>query len=82
MKKTTLGLAAALVLGFAAFAAPASAAPVAVPASGFSGIAHPGVTKAYVARRVVRRGPHCTMRTVVRRGPHGRRIVSKTRVCH
>jgi len=81
MKKSALGLAAALVLGIAAFAAPASAAPVAVPAPGFTHIGHPAVTNAYVTRRVIRRGPRCTMRTVVRRGPHGRRIVSKTRVC-
>ena len=82
MNKTTLGLAAALVLGFAAFAAPASAAPVAVPASGFSAVAHPGVTKAYVTRRVIRRGPHCTVRKIVRRGPYGRRVVTTRRVCH
>lgn len=82
MKKTALGLAAALALGFAAFAAPASAAPVAVPAAGFSTIAHPGVTNAYVTRRVIRRGPHCTVRKIVRRGPYGRRIVTTKRVCY
>lgn len=82
VKKTTLGLAAALVLGFAAFAAPASAAPVAIPAPGFTGIAHPGVTKAYVERRVIRRGPRCTVRKIVRRGPYGRRVVTTKRVCY
>lgn len=82
MKKTTLGLAAALALGLAALSAPASAAPAAIPAPGFSAVAHPGVTKAYVTRRVVRRGPHCTVRKVVRRGPYGRRVVTTKRVCH
>lgn len=82
MKKTALGFAAALVLGFAAFAAPASAAPVAVPTAGLSDIAHPGVTKAYVTRRVIRRGPHCTVRKIVRRGPYGRRVVTTKRVCY
>ncbi|WP_234820180.1 hypothetical protein [Rhodopseudomonas palustris] len=32
-------------------------------------------------RRVIRRGPHCTMRKVVTRGPHGHRVVRTTRVC-
>lgn len=77
MKKTVLGFAAVLALGFAAFAAPASAAPVAVPAAGLTSIAHSAVTEA----RFVHHGRHCTMRTVVRRGPHGRRIVNKVRVC-
>jgi hypothetical protein len=82
MKKIAFGFAAALVLGFAAFAAPASAAPAAVPAPGLTDIAHPAVTKAYVTRRVVRRGPHCTMRRIVRRGPYGRRVVTTKRVCY
>ena len=76
MKKAALGF-AALALGFAAFAAPASAAPVSVPAASLTGIAHPGVIKAYV----VHHARHCTMRTVVRRGPYGRRIVNRVRVC-
>ncbi len=82
MKTIASGFATALVLGFAAFAAPASAAPVAVPAPGLSAIAHPAVTKAYVERRVVRRGPHCTVRKIVRRGPYGRRVVTTKRVCY
>lgn len=82
MKKSSLGLAAALVLGIAAFAAPASAAPVAVPAPGFTHIGHPAVTNAYVTRRVIRRGPRCTVRKIVRRGPYGRRVVTTKRVCY
>ncbi len=82
MKMIATGFAAALVLGFAAFATPASAAPAAVPAPGLTNIAHPAVTKAYVERRVVRRGPHCSVRKIVRRGPYGRRVVTTKRVCY
>ena len=82
MKKISFGFAAALALGFAALAAPASAAPAAVPAPGLSDIAHPAVTKAYVERRVVRHGPRCTVRKIVRRGPYGRRVVTTKRVCY
>ena len=82
MKKTVLGFAAALALGLAALSAPASAAPAAIPAPGLSGIAHPDVTNVYVTRRVIRRGPHCTVRKVVRRGPYGRRVVTTKRVCY
>lgn len=81
MKKIAFGFAAALALGLATLAAPASAAPAAAPAFGLTNIAHPGVTNAYVTRRVVRRGPHCTVRKVVRRGPYGQRIVTTKRFC-
>lgn len=70
---------AAIALGLASFAAPASAATP-VPA----GIAESTDISAarYVVRRaVVRRAPVCTVRTVVRRGPMGRKVVTKTRVC-
>src|SRR3569623_590091 len=81
VKKTTLGIAAELVLGFSAFSAPASAAQVAVPASGISTGAQPGVSIAYVTRRGVGRGPHCTVLMIVRRGPFGRRVVTTKRIC-
>jgi hypothetical protein len=80
MKKIALGVAAAIALGLAAFSAPASAAmtassTVAAPMTDVS-------AQRYVERRrVIRRGPVCTVRTVVRRGPMGRRVVTKTRVC-
>lgn len=82
MKKITLGLAAALALGVAAFSGAASAAPA--PQSQTT-IAQPMTdvsAQRYVERRrVVRRGPVCTVRKVVTRGPYGRRIVRSTRVC-
>jgi len=82
VKKIALGFAAALALSLAALTAPASAAPSAVPAPGLTDIAHPAVTKAYVERRVIRRGPRCTVRKIVRRGPYGRRVVTTKRVCY
>ncbi|KPF95618.1 hypothetical protein NML43_04820 [Rhodopseudomonas palustris] len=82
MKKIALGVAAALALGFTAFAGPASAAPAA-PAN--SSIVKPMTdvsAQRYVERRrVIRRGPHCTVRKVVTRGPHGHRVVRTSRVC-
>ena len=78
MKKIAFGFAAAMALGLASFAAPASAAAP-IP-TGFS--TSTDISAARVVRRtVVRRGPVCTVRTVVRRGPMGRRVVTKTRVC-
>jgi hypothetical protein len=52
-----------------------------VPAPGLTGIGHPAITKAYVERRVMHRGPLCTTRKIVRRGPYGHRIVTTKRVC-
>ncbi|RJF73961.1 hypothetical protein [Rhodopseudomonas palustris] len=82
MKKIALGVAAALVLGLGAFSGAASAAP-ASPAK--SSIAQPLTdvsAQRYVERRrVIRRGPHCTVRKVVTRGPYGKRIVRTSRVC-
>lgn len=81
MKKFAFGFAAAVIIGLASLTAPALASPTAqtttttaAPITDFS-------SQRYVSRRVVRRGPVCTMRTVVRRGPMGRRVVTKTRIC-
>ncbi len=79
MKTLAFGFAAAVALGIASFAAPASAAPVRAPA--FAGAAHADVSQAYYVRRsYVRRGPYCTWRTVVTYGPYGK-TVKKVRVC-
>ena len=82
MKKLSLGLAAAALLGLASFSAPASA--FTAPLSGISG--HSDVTEVqyrgqYRGRRMMRRGPVCTVRTVITRGAYGRRIVKKIRTC-
>ena len=79
MKTVALGFAAAVALGLASFAVPASAAT-----SQSAGISAPmtDVSSQVVVRRtVVRGGPVCSVRKVVRRGPMGRRVVSTTRVC-
>lgn len=80
MKTTILGAAAAIALGLASFAAPASAA---TPAP--AGISQPStdMSAQRVVRRttVVRRGPVCSVRVVRTRGPMGRVVVRKTRVC-
>ena len=80
LKKIVFGFAAAVALGLASFAVPASAA---VPVQ--TGIAsnNTDVSAQRHMRRhsMMRRGPVCTVRTVVRRGPMGRRVVTKTRVC-
>ncbi|MBN8982785.1 MAG: hypothetical protein J0I29_16155 [Rhizobiales bacterium] len=79
MKTLALGFAAALALGIASSAAPASAAPVQAPM--LSGAAHLHTTNAYYARRsYYRRGPVCTWRTVVTYGPYGKRV-KRVRVC-
>ena len=75
MKKLTLGLAAATLLGLTALAAPASA--LQAPLAGMS--AAPSDVMA--ARYHYRHRRVCTVRTVVSRGPYGRRIVRKVRVC-
>lgn len=78
MKKLSLGLAAAALLGLASFSAPAAAFQAPMP--GISG--HSDVTEVqYRGRRLMRRGPVCTMRTVVTRGPMGRRVIRQVRVC-
>ncbi|MFC0242441.1 hypothetical protein [Rhodopseudomonas telluris] len=82
MKKIALGVAAALALGFSAFSGAASAAPA---TSTKTTIVKPMTdvsAQRYVERRrVIRRGPHCTVRKVVTRGPHGHRVVRTSRVC-
>lgn len=79
MKTIAFGFIAALTLGIASFAAPASAAPVQAPA--LAGAAHADVSKAYYVRRsYVRRGPVCTWRTVVTYGRYGKRV-KQVRVC-
>jgi hypothetical protein len=78
MKKLSLGFAAAALLGLAAFSAPASAFQAPLPGIG----SHVDATDVqYRSRRVIRRGPVCTVRTVVTRGPYGRRVVKKIRTC-
>jgi hypothetical protein len=79
MKKLSLGFAAAALLGLAAFSAPASAFQAPLPGIGSS---HVDTTEVqYGSRRMMRRGPVCTVRTVVTRGPYGRRVVKKIRTC-
>lgn len=82
VKKITLGVAAAVALGFAAFSGAASASP-AGPAK--TSIVKPMTdvsAQRYVERRrVIRRAPHCTVRKIVTRGPHGHRVVRTSRVC-
>ncbi|MFE1597717.1 hypothetical protein [Methylobacterium sp. ID0610] len=78
MRTIVLGL--ATVIGAATLAAaPASALPV----SGLSAVApDAGITQAqYVERRVVRRGPRCTVVVKKRRGPFGRVVVTRERRC-
>jgi hypothetical protein len=72
MKTTTLGLAAAAMLGLASFATSASALPVAGAA--LESASTPVISVA-MHHRV------CHVKTVVTRGPHGRRIVRKVRTC-
>ena len=80
MKKIAFGFAAALALGLASIAVPASAAT-----SQSAGISAPvtDMSSQRVVRRttVVRRGPVCSVRVVRTRGPMGRVVVRKTRVC-
>ncbi|MBB1093306.1 hypothetical protein HUU61_18690 [Rhodopseudomonas palustris] len=82
VKKFAFGVAAAIALGLGALSVPASAA-TALPAT--SAVAAPMTdisAQRYIERRrMIRRGPVCTVRTEVRRGPYGRRVVTKTRVC-
>jgi hypothetical protein len=72
MKKITLGLATAALLGLAAFSAPASAFPA--PQLGAS--APTNVVDVQYRHRKV-----CTVRTIVTRS-HGQRMVRKVRTCH
>ncbi|PZA12949.1 hypothetical protein DNX69_05610 [Rhodopseudomonas palustris] len=83
MKTLVLGVAAAKLLGLGAFGTPAIAAPAASHSAAIAAAAMTDVSaQRYVVRkRVVRRGPHCTVRKVVTRGHHGRRVVRTTRVC-
>lgn len=79
MKKTALGFAAALALGLASFAVPASALPVApgiaTHSSDITTVQYRHGHRHVAPRRV------CSFRTVVTRGHHGKRIVKKVRVC-
>jgi hypothetical protein len=78
MKTLSLGIAAAALLGLASFSAPAAAFTAPMPGA----TTHSDVTEAqYRSRRVIRRGPVCTVRTIVSRGPMGRRVVKKVRTC-
>ncbi|KIZ33461.1 MULTISPECIES: hypothetical protein [Rhodopseudomonas] len=81
MKNIAFGMAAAVLLGLASFAAPASAAPVAAPGMVAAPMTDVSAARRVVRKTVIRRGRVCTMRKVVRRGPMGRRVVTKTRVC-
>lgn len=78
MKKFVFGFAAAVALGLVSLAAPASAA---APAKTGFEASVTDVSAQRMVRKVIRRGPNCTVKKVVRRGPMGRRIVSTTRVC-
>lgn len=76
MKITALGFAAAVALGLASFAAPASALPVA------PGIAVQSASDVTTVQYRHRHHPHCTTRTIVKRSHHGhRRVVKRVRVC-
>lgn len=80
MKKLVLGVAAATLLGLGALATPAAAAAPA-PSQTAAPLTDVSAQRYVVRKRVVRRGPHCTVRKVVTRGHHGRRVVRTTRVC-
>ena len=71
MKKITLGLATAALLGLAALSAPASAFPA--PQLGASNTSN--LVDVQYRRQV------CTVRTIVSRS-HGHRVVRKVRSCH
>jgi hypothetical protein len=73
MKKTSFGLATAILLGFASFSAPASAFNAPLPAA--------GTISDVTAVQYRRHAKVCTVRTVVTRGLLGRRVVKKVRVC-
>jgi hypothetical protein len=73
MKKTTFGLATAILLGVASFSAPASAFQAPLPTT--------GAISDVTAVQYHRNAKVCTVRTVVTRGYHGRRVVKKVRVC-
>ncbi|MFT4275413.1 MAG: hypothetical protein QM576_03560 [Rhodopseudomonas sp.] len=79
MKKLVLGVAAATLLGLGALATPAAAAPA--PSQTAAPLTDVSAQRYVVRKRVIRRGPHCTVRKVVTRGHHGRRVVRTTRVC-
>ena len=77
MRAIVLGIAATLATGLSL--APASAMPVA-GAAALAPVA--SVEQAqYVTRRVVRRGPRCTVSVTRTRGPMGRVVVRKVRRC-
>jgi hypothetical protein len=73
MKKTTFGLATAILLGVASFSGPASAFQAPLPTT--------GAISDVTAVQYHRNANVCTVRTVVTRGYHGRRVVKKVRVC-
>ncbi|HWV96809.1 MAG TPA: hypothetical protein VN130_06660 [Xanthobacteraceae bacterium] len=75
MKKIAFGFAAAVALGLASYAAPASALPAA------PGIAAHSPSDVTTVQYRHRHRPHCTMKTIVKRGHHGHRVVKRVRVC-
>jgi hypothetical protein len=87
LKKLVLGFAAAVALGVASFAVPASAATATATPAGISQSTDISAARYVTRRTVVRRGPAyhrgrvCTVRKVVRRGAYGRRVVTTQRVC-
>jgi hypothetical protein len=77
MRTIVLGLAAAL--GAATLSvAPAAALPVSGLAAPEAGIVQQAQ---FVQRRIVRRGPRCTVVVNKRRGPFGRVVVTRTKRC-
>ncbi|MFZ5736909.1 MAG: hypothetical protein ACOY6K_08525 [Pseudomonadota bacterium] len=85
MKKLVLGVAAATLLGLGALTPAVAAAPAPTQTQTAPLTAAPltdvSAQRYVVRKRVVRRGPHCTVRKVVTRGAYGRRVVRTTRVC-
>jgi hypothetical protein len=83
LKKLVLGVAAATLLGLGALTPAVAAAPAPTQTAPLTAAPLTDVSaQRYVVRkRVVRRGPHCTVRKVVTRGAYGRRVVRTTRVC-
>lgn len=78
MRAVVLGIAATLATGLSL--APASAMPLA-PGHSVAPVA--SIEQAqYVTRRVIRRGPRCTVKVTRTRGPFGRVVVRKVRRCY
>ncbi|GJD48889.1 hypothetical protein OPKNFCMD_1615 [Methylobacterium crusticola] len=73
----------AIVLGIAALAALAAAPAAALPVAAGAVLAPADAVAPaqYVTRRVVRRGPRCTVAVTRTRGPMGRVLVRRVRRC-